>query len=394
MAAKSRIKTKPNPPGAKDDKGIIIEKPSGQNPERLASLDALRGFVMFWIIGGDDILNNIALIIHNRVFSNITVYFTQHVKWEGFHFYDLIFPLFLFLSGVSIAFSIKNRLDKGMEKKILLLKIIKRTLILFALGLIFYGALQFKGFEHVRIFGVLQRIALGYCFAALIVLYTNMRVQITVSVIILLIYWALLKLIPVPGFPPGTLTINGNLVGYIDRSLFLPGQLLWRTFDPEGLLSTLPAISTALLGVFTGYWLKSGQKEIIKTAGLFGSGAVLLITGSIWGIFFPVVKNLWTSSFVLVAGGWSLLYLGLFYLLIDVLKLKKWAFIFIIIGVNSITIYVGQEIISFYGITGYFVNGILKWIPFQRGLILACCILTVKLLFLAFLKRHKIYLRV
>lgn len=369
-------------------------KPLEHHQERLQSLDALRGFAMIWIIGLDDIMQRVASIVNNTTFNDITTYFTRHVRWEGFRFYDLIFPMFLFLMGVSIAYSIGNKLERGVPKKKIVFRIVRRTVILFCMGLIFYGALQFKGIENVRIFGVLQRLALGYFFAAIIVLFTKKRVQAIVCVALLLGYWALMKLVPVPGYPTGTMTMAGNLAAFVDQCLFRPGQLLWGTFDPEGLLSTIPAISTALLGVFTGYWLRSGVEKKYIASGLLAGGLVLLVIGSFWGTVFPVIKNLWTSSFVLVAGGWSLIYLGLFYLVIDVLGFRKWAYVFIIIGVNPITIYFCQEFINFYGITSYFIGGVMKYVTVQQGLVIACCVLLCKLLFLSVLKRHKVYLRI
>lgn len=365
-----------------------------QTSQRLLSLDALRGFTMFWIIGGDELVNRIAGYFKNPVSDQIKDFLTQHVDWAGFHFYDLIFPLFLFMAGVSIPFSIGRGLERNESKRLLIIKIIKRTLLLFLLGWIYNGALEFKGFYHLRVPGVLQRIALGYCFAALAMLFLKVRGQIVFGVTLLVGYWAAMGFIPVPGFPAGTMTYEGNLAGYIDRLVFQPGQLWGGTADPEGLLSTLPALVTALLGMMSGQWLRSSMQQQRKVTGLLLAGVGCLTVGYIWSLWFPLIKQIWTSSFVLVAGGWSLILLALFYWLIDVQGWKRWAFFLVVIGANSITIYICQNFINFDGIAGYFVGGLLQYIPTAAPILFMLCILMAKWLFLAFLNRRRIYLRV
>jgi predicted acyltransferase len=364
-----------------------------QTSQRLLSLDALRGFTMFWIIGGDELVNRIAGYFKNPGFDRIKDFLTQHVDWAGFHFYDLIFPLFLFMAGVSIPFSIGRGLEHNESKRLLIIKVFIRTLLLFLLGWIYNGALEFKGFYHLRIPGVLQRIALGYCFAALAMLFFKARAQIVIGATLLLGYWAVMCWIPVPGFPAGTMTFEGNLAGYVDRLVFQPGQLWSGTADPEGLLSTLPALVTALLGMMAGQWLRSGGKQQRKVTGLLLGGVGCLVLGYIWSFWFPLIKQIWTSSFVLVAGGWSLMLLALFYWLIDVRGWKRWAFFLVVIGVNPITIYICQNFINFDGIAGYFVGGLLQFVPTVAPILFMVSALMVKWLFLAFLNRRKIYLR-
>lgn len=364
------------------------------NSGRLLSLDALRGFDMFWIMGADTAFQRLAAW-SGGPWSEVVQTQLEHVVWEGFRFYDLIFPLFLFVVGVVIPFSLEKLRDRGESRSTQYGRIIRRTVLLFALGLLCNNVLQFD-FANLRITGVLQRIAICYGAAALITMHTNARGQAILIAAILLGYWALLAFVPVPGGVAGDYTMQGNLGGYVDRH-FLPGKILDKYYgygDNEGLLSTIPAITTTLLGVLAGHWLRSRRQPWNKVFGLGIAGALALALGMIWGLWFPIIKNLWTSSFVLVAGGWSLLLLAFFYAVIDVLGYWRWAFFFIVIGANAITIYVVPRFLDFTKFTQFFFGGTIKLTGSFAPVALAIAILGMKWLFLLYLYRKKIFLRV
>lgn len=311
------------------------------NPPRLTSLDALRGFTMFWIIGGEHLVHNTAKLTNWSWVS----WFSQqlhHPKWNGFAAYDLIFPLFLFLAGVSMPFSFEKRLSRGDSKHQLYSHVVFRGLMLVLLGMIYNGLLKFD-WEHMRYASVLGRIGLAYMFAALIVLNTQLRGQVLWIAATLLGYWAALKLVPVPEFGAGDLARGHNLTDYLDRIL-LPGKLYGGNHDPEGLLGTIPAIATALFGAITGQYLKSQQPPNTKTpVTMLVAGLACLPVALLWDLAFPINKNLWSSSFVVYCAGWSLILLALFYWVIDVRRFQGWTFAFVIIGSNSILIYLAQN---------------------------------------------------
>ncbi|MEZ4697197.1 MAG: DUF5009 domain-containing protein [Rhodothermales bacterium] len=363
---------------------------------RLHSLDALRGFDMFWIIGGEGIFHSLAALTGWPVAVWASTQL-EHVAWNGFVFYDMIFPLFLFIAGVAVPFSVGKRLDRGESRSSIMWHVVRRGLLLVLLGIIYNNGLFRVPFESMRFPSVLGRIGLAYMFAALIFINTKLRTQVIWFFGLLLGYWAALLLIPVPGFGAGNLTTEGSLVAYVDRML-LPGRLYLGVHDPEGLLSTIPAIGTALLGIFAGHLLRSDTSRILparKALYLAVAGAALLIIGKTWGLVFPINKNLWTSSFTLYAGGWSLLLLALFYAVIDVRGWKSWAFFFIVIGMNSITIYMAAHIINFSFTTDFFLKGLLA--PLNHDLarmIWWAGFVMVEWFFLYFLYRKRVFLRI
>ena len=263
--------------------------------------------------------------------------------------------------------------------------------MLILLGLVLNGLLRFD-WPGMRWPGVLQRIGLCYFFAAILVVHTKWRTQAIAVAAILLLYWAVMMLIPVPGFGRGVLTPEGCLSSYIDQQL-IPGQLYYGYGDNEGLISTLPAVCTVLLGVLAGHWLASQRGGGRKVIGLAVAGLVCLITGYVWGLFFPIIKIIWTSSYVLYAGGWSLLLLALFYWVIDVKSYKKWAIFFVVIGMNPITIYCLQGFVSFEGIAEFFLFGVSEHASLFKPLVLPFGTLLAKWLFLWFLYRHKIFFK-
>lgn len=365
-----------------------------QTPTRLYSLDALRGFDMFWIMGADELFHHLAKSSNSGFFKTIADQLT-HPAWNGFHFYDLIFPLFLFMAGVSTPYSVGRDLEKGKSRNQLLLRVIKRGLILVLLGIIYNNGLQLTPFDQIRFASVLGRIGLAYMFANIIYLYSGEIAQMIWFWALLIGYWLILKFTSAPGFHHGDLTMQGNFASYMDR-LILPGRLYRGIHDPEGLFSTIPAISTGLLGILTGLTLKKASlTQHQKALRLAIVGIVFIVLAQIWNLDFPINKNLWSSSFTLQVGGLSLLLMSLFYYVIDVLGYKKWAFFFKVIGMNSILIYISGIFIDW----GYANNGVFKWLFQLIGdpwslVVAAATYILIKWLFLYFLYQKKVFLRV
>lgn len=329
-------------------------------PQRIASVDALRGFTMFWILGGDALAWALMGMSSGKesVLAAAGTFLGEqlsHVDWAGVSFYDLIFPTFIFVVGVSIAFSLP-RLVEREGKAAAHRRVITRSLLLFALGVLYYGGMS-KEWPDIRLLGVLQRIALCYLFASLLFLNVGARAMAAVFAGLLVGYWALMSFVPVPGIGTGSFEQGANLANWIDAN-YLPGRKWVGTWDPEGLLSTLPAIATCLLGVFAGLLLKDARLPARhKTLWLLGAGGALIAAGFLWGLQFPVIKQLWTSSFVLVAGGFSLLLLGLFHYIVDVRGRVRWSTIFLWIGANAITLYLLNTLIGFDRLARRLVGG-------------------------------------
>ncbi|WP_114940378.1 acyltransferase family protein [Mucilaginibacter endophyticus] len=363
-------------------------------PTRLFSLDALRGFDMFWIMGGEEIFHGMAKATGSPFWGAIANQFT-HPDWNGFHLYDLIFPLFLFMAGVSTPFSVGRELEKGKTRQQLLLRVIKRAFILVLLGLVVNNGIKIMPISEIRFPSVLGRIGIAYMFANIIYLYGKERWQMFWFCFFIIGYWLLLKFTSAPGFPMGDLTMKGNFASYVDRSI-LPGRLYLGIHDPEGLFSTIPAISTGILGILTGILLKKGGiTQMRKVATMAVAGVIFLVLAQIWNLDFPINKNLWTSSFVLHVGGLSLLLMALFYYIIDVKGYKKWSFYFRVIGMNSILIYVSGHFIKW----DYTTEGFFGWIGQLVGdpyniVVMAICYVMVKWLFLYYLYTKKTFLRV
>jgi predicted acyltransferase len=337
-----------------------VEVPLAVQTRRVVSVDALRGFSIFWILGADGAVLALAEMSRGKasVLSSAGAFLhTQftHAEWEGFRFYDLIFPLFIFVTGVSIVLSLTPLVEReGMATAHV--RVLRRALLLFGLGVIFNGGIS-QHWGDVRLLGVLQRIALCYLFASLLFLNCNLRGLVFAFVALLAGYWALMTFVPVPGIGAGSYAKDANLANWIDAH-YLPGRLLERTYDPEGLLSTLPAIATCLLGVFAGLLLRSaGPTPRQKSLWLVGAGIVLVAVGYLWALQFPIIKALWTSSFVLVAGGYSALLLGSMHQIIDVWGHRIWATVFIWIGANAIMLYFLNNVMSFERFAVRFVGG-------------------------------------
>jgi predicted acyltransferase len=369
----------------------VENRKSESSGARVLSIDALRGFDMFWIIGGGAIFESLAEIWKHPITDTIRVQL-DHVRWEGFHFEDLIFPLFVFVMGAVLPFSICRRVERGESLVRAHVHIVRRTALLLLLGLVCNGLLEFN-WSEMRWPGVLQRIALCYFFAAVIVIHTRWRTQAILVGGGLLLYWAVTMLVPVPGFGAGNLTMEGCLSSWVDQHV-IPGVLYYKYGDNEGLISTFPAICTALLGALAGQWLRSDRTGSRKAAGLAVAGVLCVAAGYVWGLAFPIIKILWTSSYVLVAGGWSLLLLAVFYWLIDVKGYHRWAFLFVVIGMNAITIYFLQRFVGFGEIADFFLGGIAGHMGVLSPLVLPLGAFAARWLLLWFLYRHKAFLRV
>lgn len=347
-------------------------KDDDEEPTRYTSVDALRGFDMFWILGADALARALPLtsgklainVGHEEVESmgmadraiHTVADQLEHVPWDGFHFYDLIFPLFVFIMGVSTVFS----LDKIVREKgtgAAIWRVIRRSLVLYGLGLFYYGALTYKNdpqqIEHFRYVGVLQRIAMCYLAGGLIYLSgVRWKGLIGISLAILIGYWGLMTFVHVPGHGGGNWTEGTNLANYIDTH-YLPGYKWDGDWDPEGLFSSIPAVASGLLGIMGGLLLSNREMSAATRIGiLLAAGFGCIAAGYGWheapAMNCPIIKKLWTSSFVLYAGGWSFLMLAFFHLVIDVARFEIWARPFVWIGMNPITLYVLRNLVGGY----------------------------------------------
>jgi predicted acyltransferase len=306
---------------------------SGGSPQRLVSLDLFRGLT----IAG--------MILVNNPGSSRAVYAPLlHADWNGWTVADLIFPCFLFMVGTSLLISCQRRRQQGATDGNLLLHVLWRSLALIAIGLVLNG-LFFLPWHEVRVPGVLQRIGVVYFFATMITLTVRRRGRIFLTVLLLAGYWGLMMLVPSPSHAPGDVSQEGNLASFVDRQL-MTGHLWRRDWDPEGLLSTIPAIATALCGTFAAEWILSASSRSRIAAGMLGGGCLALAIGYAWGFAFPINKNLWTSSFAVLTAGFAALALGVCYWIVDVRGLRRWAQPAVFIGMNPLAIYVASEIVG------------------------------------------------
>ena len=370
------------------------EKTTGVS--RLHSLDALRGFDMFWIAGGGGLFVALA----NLTGCPVLVWWqTQltHVAWHGFHFEDMIFPLFLFIAGVSFPFSMAKR-DTGSESRRALYRhIVQRGLILVLLGIIAGNGIRFN-FGELRYGSVLGHIGLAWMFAALIFMNCRIRACLIWLCGILIGYWLVLRFFHAPDLgSTDPYSMEGSIVGYVDR-LLLPGRLYKQIHDPEGILSTVPAIATALLGMLSGHFVMRQHADGKPSDTVFKmvlAAGGLIVAGLLWNFVFPINKNLWTSSFVCFVGGLSLLLFSLFYMVIDVWKIEKWSRFFVVIGMNSITIYLAPKVIDFNKAAQFFFGSLIALFPKEwSGVLNATAYLAIVWVFLYILYRKKIFLKV
>lgn len=393
-------------------------------PQRLMSVDALRGFDMFWIIGADALVHAL-----NRMngggFLKFIVDQLEHKDWRGFAFYDMIFPLFVFIVGVSTVFSLTRAIEKDGPRAAFK-RVFQRFVLLYIFALLYSGGFSSE-WPNIRLLGVLNRIALAYLFTGLLFCLLKPRGLVIACVSILLGYWAIMALVPIrdiqmektnlerlavqtgesdpvklfyntTNYVTGKYEPGYNVAHHFDFQ-YLPGKRWDVYWDPEGIVSTLPAIATCLLGVFAGLLLQNtsvpDQKKVIYLAS-FGVGGVIL--GFLWGTQFPVIKKIWSSSYVLVAGGYSALLLAAFYQVIDIWKYQKWCIMFVWIGMNSITVYLARSFVDFRKLSARFAGGDVQ--NFLNGmaqglgdLTLALVSLALAIILCRFLYQRKIFLR-
>jgi predicted acyltransferase len=356
---------------------------------RLLSLDALRGFDMFWILGGDELVQACYRVCGSPKSGPLDVLHEQfeHCDWQGFHLEDLIFPLFVFIAGVSLVFSLAKTIERE-GRSVAISRIIRRGLLLVACGIVYYGGIS-HGWGGVRLLGVLQRIGLAYMIAGLLFCFLKPRALIIACLGILIGYWGLMTFVPIRDihlddesihalrdqtgiadphllFARTTATVSGhfepgyNLSDHLDFQ-YLPGRKWDKYYDPEGMLSTLGAIASCLLGVFAGLLLRDrALSDQRRLAVMVIAGVAMVAVGLLWGCQFPVVKKIWTSSFVLVAGGWSMLLLAAFHWLIDLRGMRAWTAPFVWIGMNAITVYLIENMVPLGNIAGRFLGGPVK----------------------------------
>jgi predicted acyltransferase len=362
---------------------------------RLLSIDTLRGFDMLMIAGAGAFIS----LLHGRTgwawVDAVALQF-EHPAWNGFTFYDFIMPLFLFIAGLSLPFSINKGLGVGLAKSDIYRKAFKRMCILIALGILYKNApIPFFEWSQIRFVSVLGRI--GFAGFITTVLYLNFGFQKRIFWIagLLLFYYAALFLIPVPGYGAGDLSFEGNLTGWIDRT-FLPGRLLQGTYDELGLFTQIPALCLTVFGSLAGDMLRRANATEYKKLGhLAMAGLICLVIAGIWSLHFPINKHLWTSSFIMLTAGMAFLTFGLFYWVIDILRLRGWTFFFVVIGMNSLTIYLAYRLIDFeytsrllFG--GLYIHTAEKWHPIFESL----GALALVWVFLYVLYRLKIFIKV
>jgi predicted acyltransferase len=374
---------------------------------RLLSLDALRGFDMFWILGADQLVRSFQRV-YDCPLTALLKEQMEHVEFSGLHFYDLIYPLFVFMVGMSISYSVPRMVAK-QGRGAALKRIAIRSLLLFLLGVLYMGGVG-NGFKNIYFAGVLHRIGVAYFFAALSYCFCrNVKVLAATCAGCLLLYWALMTFVPVPGLvsngsvggflpvfqldfahlsPPSY--AQGKSLAYVLDQAYMPGQKFEGT-----LLSTLAAIANAMLGVFAGVFIQNQNvAPTRKAVALMVAGFTGVVLGLLWSLQFPIVKLLWTSSYVLVACGYSSILLGLFYLVIDVWGYQRWATPFIWIGTNAITIYLLSAAIGFQKVANRFIGGDITmalgaWADSVRAVVALILVLVV----CRFLHQRKLFLR-
>lgn len=369
---------------------------SGFTPsKRLYSLDALRGFDMIWIMGLGYGLKLFAKP-QNTPFWDFIYYEFHHTDWFGFVFWDLIFPLFIFIAGVATPFSVGKRLSQGVSKSDLLLKALKRALLLYVLGFLYANnGIQLWNLSEARFTGDLAKIGFSYFFGVAIFLYANRRWQIIWLIAILTGYWMLLKFAAAPGFPPGDLSQQGNIISHLERT-FMPGRLSRVIYDQSGFFNNVNAIPNMLAGVLTGALLMNLKyTETQKTMYMLLAGAACALLGWFWSFDTPFSESLWTSSFALATIGWSLILMAIFYFIIDVKGYNKWAFFLKVIGMNPILIYISPFFIDWDYTTKAFMGWAIslsknEWLE----LVYWTSQVGIKWLFLYFLYKQRVFLRV
>jgi predicted acyltransferase len=360
-------------------------------PDRLVSIDALRGFDMFWIAGGGVVVMEFFKLFSNPLPEWLDRHF-EHVPWEGFVAWDLIMPLFLFIVGVAMPFSIGKRLARGDSKARIYRKVASRTVLLFILGMIAQGHLLAFNLNTLHIYSnTLQAIAAGYLIGSIALLELPVRGQAVLTGALLVIFWAFMKFVPVPGVGAGVLTPDGNLAMWIDKAVL--GRFQDQT-TYTWILSSIGFGATTLIGILAGQLLRSRLPGPRKALLLTVSGVASLAAGWLWGFEFPIIKHIWTSSMVLIAAGWSLLLLALFYWVIDVQGYRRWAFFLRVIGMNAIVAYMAGDFINFAYTSKALFGGLAGHLGIFGPLLIACGSLGALWLGLYYLYRNRTFLRV
>ncbi len=371
---------------------VVVEKPAPATQDRLISLDALRGFDMFWIIGGYGIITGLGQALNNEWFNTYIMPQARHADWEGFTAWDLIMPLFLFVVGTAMSFSFAKRLARGESKARLFLHVIYRVMVLWILGMIAQGQLLEYDLSQLRLFSnTLQAIAAGYLISSIILLTLRLPWQFAATAALLLLYWGLMMLVPFPGAGEDRLAPDANLAMYVDKLVLGPYQdgttYTW-------ILSSMTFAATVMMGAFAGQLLRSELHKGLKVLILLGAGLACVALGWVWGLRFPIIKHIWTSSMVLYAGGWSLLLLCVFYLVIDVMRLRFLAFLFVVIGMNAIAVYMVTRVFDFRTITDIFVHGLAKWIGDWYDVVRAAAGFAIVWLILLYMYRKRTFIKI
>jgi predicted acyltransferase len=367
-----------------------------QKEGRVVAIDALRGFDMFWIAGGREVLLTFVGIFKHPIPDWLDHQFT-HVKWEGFVAWDLIMPLFLFVVGAAMPFSFARQLEHGRSKTGLHVKILRRTLILFILGMAVQGHLLDFKLDTLHIFAnTLQAIAVGYLIAGIVMLNVGVVGQVIFAALMLIGFWALLMFYPLAGVGAGSLEPHANVAYAVDK--FVLGRFIDGTEPPyTWVLSGMTFTATVLMGVFGGHVLRSRMSPMVRVFVLTLMGVGCLAAGWVWAemLGFTIIKHIWTSSMALWAGGWSYLLLALFYLLIDVLGFRRWAFPFVVTGANAILIYVLWDLVVPFGqIANTLTGGLAAHLGRVGPLLVAFTAVMLWWVILYDLYRRKIYLRI
>ncbi len=354
---------------------------------------------MFWIIGGDKLARETITLVSNRFpeWAERAHHQFEHSRWQGFTAYDLIMPLFLFVVGAAMPFSFSRRAELGQSNRQLLFKIIRRTVILFVVGMMVQGHLLDFNLSTLHIFAnTLQAIAVGYLFAGILLIAVPIWGQALAAIVLMLAYWLLLTYVPVPDHGAGVLEEHANIALTVDQ--WVLGRFIDGTNPPyTWVLSGMTFTATTLLGVLAGHLLRSRFSSLMKFVWLALLAAICLGAGWAWAeyLHFPIIKHIWTSSMTLWAAGWSFLLLALFYLVIDVIGLRFWAFPFIVIGMNAIVAYVAYHlIIPFDKISANLVGGLARHLGSAGPFAIALTTVLLVWLLLYHLYRQKIFLRI
>jgi len=358
--------------------------------ERILSMDAARGFDMFWIIGGGELLTRLAAVIHPDAGAFFDTQL-KHVPWEGFRFIDLVMPLFIFLAGCSLPFSIDSRKKKGDSTVKIYRHTVQRLLILWVFGMMLQGRLlEYDWSRLVFYSNTLQSIAAGTFFSTVFLLHFSKKWQIGLTVGCVVLFGLLLRFAPVPGFGAGVLTAEGNFAHYVD-------VLVLRTLDAPAytwVLSTLGFVATAMLGTFAGDIIRSGLPKTRIAAALFAAGAGLTVAGWAGSFCLPIIKHIWNETFVLYSGGLSFLCLAVFYYLIDVLGWRRWSLFFVVIGTNAIFIYMATHLFNFGVFSDRLVQGLKPHTETFYPLISAAARFAVGYALLVWLYRRRIFFKI